>query len=83
MDRFGKKTTLHHVLSLLPEYSDAAGVQLKAGPERGITVKNTGGAEIYINRLPLKPGAEDVLRKGGQLRFCPEGSNTALYLTYI
>jgi len=83
MDRFGKRTTLHHVLSLLPEYSDAAGVQLRARPEREIAVKNTGGAEIYIDRLPLKPGDEGILRKGGQLRFCPEGVSTALYMTYI
>ena len=83
LDRFGGKTTLHHVLSLLPEYASTAGVILRARPEREIAVKNSGGVEIYLNRLPVKPGAEDILRKGGQLKVCPDGMNIAIYLTYI
>ena len=83
LDRFGGKTTLHHVLSLLPEYTSTAGVILRARPEREIAVKNSGGVEIYLNRLPIKPGAEDILRKGGQLKVCPDGMNIAIYLTYI
>lgn len=83
LDRFGNKTTLHHMLSLLPEYASTAGVILRARPEREISVKNSGSCEIYLNRLPIKPGAEDTLRKGGQLKVCPDGTNIAIYLTYI
>ncbi len=83
LDRFGSKTTLHHVLSLLPEYASLAGVTLRARPEREIAVKNSGGVEIYLNRIPVKPGAEDILRKGGQLKVCPDGMSMVIYLTYI
>ncbi len=83
LDRFGSKTTLHHILSLLPEYTSTSGVILRARPEREIAVKNSGGVEIYLNRLPVKPGAEEVLRKGGQLKVCPSGMNLVIYLTYI
>ena len=83
LDRFGSKTTLHHILSLLPEYASTSGVILRARPEREIAVKNSGGVEIYLNRLPVKPGAEEVLRKGGQLKVCPSGMNLVIYLTYI